>query len=674
MTPAQRVAALRDLIRHHDERYYVLAAPEITDSEFDALMRELRALEAAHPGLADPDSPTQRVGGRPAEGFAAVEHAVPMLSLDNAYSDEDLRAFDERVRRGLANGGEAPPTVVYVAELKIDGLGISLIYEDGRLVRGATRGDGSRGEDVTANVRAIRAIPLRLKSGAPRMVEARGEIYFPRPAFDRLNRERESQDEPTFANPRNAAAGTMRNLDPALVASRGLAAFIYQVVEADRDTPSRHTDTLTQLAAWGLPVAPHWRRCDGIDAVAAYCREWAQARLALPFDTDGVVIKLDDSVLRARLGTTAKFPRWATAFKFPAQQARTRLIRIDVNVGRTGAVTPFAVLEPAWLSGSTIQRATLHNAEEVARRDIREGDLVVIEKGGDVIPKVIGPVLDARPPGAVPWAMPVACPLCGSRLDRAEEEVVWRCENFACPARVRRSLEHFAGRRAMNIEGLGESLVDQLVARGLVRTVADVYRLTPDVLAGLDRLGVKSATKLVGQIERSRSVEFWRVVYALGIRHVGERGAQALADHFATMEALAAAPLDTLMGVADVGPVVAASVREFFDDPANAAIVADLRGFGVRMARGDSPRPAGGPLDGQTVVLTGTLAGMTRGDAEAAVVAAGGTVSSSVGRKTNLVVAGAAAGSKLDRARELGIRVLDEADFLALMKRVSRPV
>jgi DNA ligase (NAD+) len=667
MTSEQRAAHLRDLIRHHEERYYVLAAPEITDAEFDALMRELQAIEAACPELVPPDSPTRRVGGRPADGFASVEHLTPMLSLDNAYTDDDLRAFDERARRGLSDAGAAPERLSYAAELKIDGLSIALTYADGRLVRGATRGDGTRGEDVTFNVRTIRAIPLRLKAGAPSRIEVRGEVFLPRDAFERLNREREHDDEPVFANPRNAAAGTMRNLDPSLVARRGLAAFVYQVLAEGQPPPASHAATLRAMRAWGLPVEPHWRPCDGIDEVIAFCREWAEARHGLDFDTDGVVIKIDDGAMRDRLGATAKFPRWATAFKFPAQQARTRLLRIDVNVGRTGAVTPFAVLEPVWLAGSTIQRATLHNAEEVARRDIRDGDTVIIEKGGDVIPKVIGPVPDLRPAGAVPWAMPGTCPLCQSPLERPEDEVVWRCPNTNCPARIRRSLEHFAGRRAMNIDGLGEALVDQLVSRGLVHDVADLYRLTPAALEQLDRMGEKSAAKLSAQIEGSKANDLWRVVYALGIRHVGERGAQALALHLGSLDAIMAAPVEALQEVPDVGPVVAASVRSFFDDPGNARLVVELAECGVRTVA-ETARPAKtSPLAGKTFVLTGTLPSMTRDEAESAIVAAGGKVTGSVSRKTSFVVAGADAGSKLAKALELGVPTLDEAQFKHLI-------
>ncbi len=476
-----RISALRDQIRHHETLYYERDAPQIADAEFDALMRELRALEQAHPHLVTLDSPTQRVGGQPAEGFATVQHRVPMLSLDNAYSDDELRAFDERVRKGL--GREPGAVIDYVAELKIDGLSIALMYDDGLLVRGATRGDGERGEDVTASVRTIRAIPLRLRAQVPGTLEVRGEVFLPRAVFARVNQEREEAGAPPFANPRNAAAGAVRQLDPRQVAERRLSAWMYHAVGPD--VGSSHADMLATLEAWGLPVEPHRELLSGIDALVTYCGRWREARHDLDYETDGVVIKVDALADRERLGSTSKFPRWAVAVKFPAQQAATRLNDIVLQVGRTGAVTPVAVLEPVLLAGSTISMATLHNADEIARKDIRVGDRVVIEKGGDVIPKVVrveDPELADR---AGPWRMPETCPSCGSALVRGEGEVVWRCQRSSCAARLRRSLEHFASRYAMNIEGLGEAIVDQLVALGLVADVADLYALTPETLAAL---------------------------------------------------------------------------------------------------------------------------------------------------------------------------------------------
>jgi DNA ligase (NAD+) len=681
MEPLTRIEQLRSEIRHHEERYYLHNAPEISDEAFDRLVHELERLEAEHPDLVTPDSPTQRVAGRPSESFATVEHMAPMLSLDNAYDEADLRAFDERVRKGAGLGDTAVP---YVAELKIDGLSIALTYENGRLIRGATRGDGVRGEDVTANVRTIRAIPLALRNGPLDRVEIRGEVFLPRASFVRMNQEREESGEPLFANPRNAAAGTMRNLVPALVAKRQLAAYVYQVVvsSADRLLTRSHHETLEAMRSWGLPVEPHFTRCVGIDAVVEFCGSWADGRRDLQFDTDGVVIKLDDLALRERLGTTAKFPRWATAFKFPAQQAHTRLLRIDVNVGRTGANTPYAVLEPVLLAGSTISMATLHNAEDLARKDLREGDTVIIEKAGDVIPRVVAPILSLRPEGSVPWIMPTTCKACGSELRRDEEEVVWRCENSSCPARLRRSLEHFASRSAMNIEGLGEALVDQLIEQGLVADFADLYRLEAAQLENLvvaprlprseravpRKLG-KVGRNVVEQIARSKDNDLSRLIYALGIRHVGEKAAATLARYLRSMDQVIDAPIEVLQRVPDVGPVVAASVRAFADEPHNRALIAKLAGAGVNMTtRLAEPATVGaGPLAGKAFVLTGTLETMSREEAAAAIERLGGKVSGSVSRKTAYLVVGAEAGSKLEKARELGVPTLTEEEFKALI-------
>jgi DNA ligase (NAD+) len=732
MNVETRLRELRDAIRHHEERYYIHNDPHISDEEFDRLLHELEKLEAEHPDLVTPDSPTQRVGGRTVEGFETVEHVVPMLSLDNAYNEEELRAFDERVRRGVGRilppprgsgetaiakgeGGAEPADpdpaapeapVAYVAELKIDGLSIALTYENGRLVRGATRGDGSRGEDVTPNVRTIRAIPLSLRKGPAGRVEIRGEVYLPRTSFERLNREMEDAGEPLFANARNTAAGTMRNLDPSLVSKRNMGAFVYQLVDgrthrsaptttevvADHPPPDAgadlrvgptHAETLTALTSWGLPVESHWRRCANIDEVVAFCTEWAEKRQALEFDTDGVVIKVDDLALRENLGATAKFPRWATAFKFPAQQATTTLKAIEVNVGRTGAVTPYAVLEPVKLAGSTISMATLHNAEDVARKDVRPGDRVLIEKGGDVIPKVVKAILphpDGVPRGE-PWQMPAHCPVCQSVLQRDDEAVVWRCENSSCPARLRRSLEHFASRSAMNVEGLGESLVDQLIEQGLVHDYADLYHLTAEQLETLvvapkqpkseravaRKLG-KVGRNVVAQLERSKTNDLSRLIYALGIRHVGEKAAATLARHFRSMERLMSEPPEALQSVAEIGPVVAASVRAFAEEPRNQELVRKLKAAGVNMeSQAPEPSDQPGPLSGKTYVLTGTLTAMTREEATAALERLGAKVSGSVSKKTTAVVFGAEAGSKLEKAEKLGVERMDEAQFLAFL-------
>ena len=683
MDPATRIERLRDQIRHHEERYYVHNDPEVADATFDELVKELERLEREYPDLITADSPTQRVAGRPVEGFETAEHLQPMLSLDNAYAEEELRAFHERVRRGAGSLLAPDQPVDYVAELKIDGLSIALTYEAGVLVRGVTRGDGVRGEDVTSNVRVIRALPLKLQDGPSGRIEVRGEIYLPRRAFERVNREREDNDEPLFANPRNAAAGTMRNLDPALVARRGLGAYVYQLVVPGAREHERHAETLELLRAWRLPVEPNWRRCRGIEALMDFCRHWQDARQTLDFDTDGVVVKVDDLALRERLGATAKFPRWAMAFKFPAQQATTILRRIEVNVGRTGAVTPYAVLDPVRLGGSTISLATLHNEQEIARRDLRDGDTVIIEKGGDVIPKVIKAVLAKRPDDSRPWVMPAQCPFCGSELHKPDEEVVWRCPNSSCPAKIRRGLEHFAGRRAMNIEGLGESLVDQLITTGLVRDFADLYRLDRETLANLTsvsvregreltrRLGDKSAAKLLEQIDRSRRNDLWRLIFGIGIRHVGERGAQALARAFGNLDALLGAGVEALERVPDIGGVVARSVREFLDEPRNREVLERLRAAGVNVVSTEVALAGAPPLEGRSFVLTGTLSAMSREDAQAAIERLGGKVVGSVSRKTSYLVLGADPGSKLDRARDLGVPVLTEEQFQALIMEES---
>ncbi len=690
---ARDLAELRAAIRHHEERYYVLHDPELSDTEFDQLLHRLTALEADHPELVTPDSPTQRVAGRPVDGFDTVQHDVPMLSLDNAYDEAELTAFDERVRKGLELEADAP--IAYVAELKIDGLSIALHYRDGLLRRGVTRGDGVRGEEVTSNVRAIRSIPLGLKGAVPGDIEVRGEIFLPRASFDRMNVARLEAGDSPFANPRNAAAGTMRTLDPALVERRGLGAYLYQLVEsvveavaeapvAEPATPTvevghtvhdhqlearpGHAAVLEQLTAWGLPVDRHWRRCRGIDEAIDYCRTWADERRALPFGTDGVVIKVDRLADRLRLGQTAKFPRWAMAFKFPAEQATTRLLQIEVNVGRTGAVTPYAVLEPVQLAGTTVRMATLHNAEDVARKDVRVGDVVLVEKGGDIIPKVVKPILGRRPTGddePAPFVMPTTCPACDTTLDRGDDEVVWRCPNHQCPAKVRRGLEHFAGRRAMNIEGLGESLINQLVDRRLVGDAADLYGLTAETLAGLERMGAKSADNLTAEIGASKGRGFARVLFGLGVRHVGEGAADLLAGRFGGLPGLLAASVEEMEAIDGVGPIVAESVRRYLDDAANRRLLDRLEAAGVVMEV-DRDGPVDAPaqtLAGHTFVITGTLTTMSREAAKRAIEARGGKVTGSVSAKTRGLVVGEDPGSKLAKAEALGVPILDEAAF-----------
>jgi DNA ligase (NAD+) len=655
-----RVAKLRDQIRYHESKYYLDNDPQISDEEFDLLVKELGRLEAEHPELLTPDSPTQRVGGAPVDGFAAVRHRTPMLSMDNVYSVEEFGEFVDRVRR-LLPGREA----AFFTELKIDGLGISLLYRDGRLVQGVTRGDGIQGDEVTANVKTIRTLPLRIPER--REVEVRGEVYLSIPAFEKLNAGREAREEAVFANPRNAAAGTIRLLDPREVARRRLDAFLY-FLAVDGEEPESQEATIRTLGRLGFKTSPLSRVCRTPDEVVAYWKEWTLGRDALDFDADGVVVKVDDREARRELGATSKFPRWAISFKFPARQATTRLQVISLQVGRTGAVTPVAELEPVKLAGITISRATLHNEDEIRRKDIRVGDIVLVERSGDVIPKIVAPMKDRRTGKETVYVWPDRCPACKARLHRPEGEVISRCDNPSCPAKLRESLLHFAGRRAMDIQGLGDALVDQLLARGLVRSVADLYALGEDALAALDRMGPKSARNLVEEISKSKGRDLGRLVFALGIRHVGERLARTLAGHFGDLELLASASADDLLAVEDVGPVVAESIVFFFAQPENRALVERLRQAGLSFqaeARGPASGPQ--PLAGKTFVLTGSLERLSREEARAAVEARGGRVTDSVTSKTSALVAGADPGSKLDKARKLGVPVMTEAEFYRLV-------
>jgi DNA ligase (NAD+) len=556
-----------------------------------------------------------------------------------------------------------------VAELKIDGSSIALTYDNGRLARGATRGDGERGEDVTHNVRTVRALPLTLRGGPKERIEIRGEVYLSKQAFEKMNKEQAEAGEELYANPRNTAAGTMRNLDPSLVAKRGLAAWMYQVVPAPETT---HAGMLQDLGKWGLPVEPHFKECHGIDEVVAFCDEWREKRHTLAFETDGVVVKLNDLALREKLGFTSKFPRWATAFKFPAERKVAMLHKIEINIGRTGAATPFAMLEPTVVAGSTISMATLHNPDDIIRKDIRPGEEVYIEKAGDVIPRVVGPV-NTDPDRPTPrWTMPTECPRCGSTLQKPEDEAVWRCENTSCPSKLRRGLEHFASRGAMNIEGMGFSLINQLCDRGLVASLADIYHLDQPTLESLERMGKKSAANVLREIEKSKSNDVWRLIYGLGIRHVGERGAQVLADHFGSIAEIENAAQETLEQAEDVGPVLAASIHSWFNDATNRALIQRFRDAGVKTVGEKKVAPTGPqPLAGQSFVITGTLESMSREDAQAAIEALGGKVTGSVSKKTNFLVVGADAGSKLEKARALGVETLDEAAFQRLIMKPS---
>jgi DNA ligase (NAD+) len=659
----KRARQLREEIRRHEHLYYVLSQPEISDREYDALERELRDLEARFPDLVTPDSPTQRVGETPSEEFATFVHRVRMLSLDNTYSEDELREFEERVFRIV---GEQE--IVYTAELKVDGLSMALHYEKGRLVRAVTRGDGVRGDEVTANARAIRAIPLVLRdgSGLPENLEARGEVYLPRSRFEAINRDREEAGEEPFANPRNAAAGTMKNLDPRIVARRGLEILLYSIANAREVGVTSQWEALERMRECGLRTNPASRRCRGLAEVLAFCHEWQTRREELEYEIDGVVVKVDDFHLQEELGDTSKFPRWAIAFKYPAEQASTCVRDIDVQVGRTGKLTPVAILEPVGLAGSTVSRATLHNEEEVARKDVRIGDTVLIEKGGEVIPKVVRVVEEARPRGTRPWAPPEQCPVCGEKTVRPEGEVDRRCPNASCPAQLEERLKHFARREAMDIEGLGDALVSQLVEKGLVRDFADLYHLRLEDVVALERMADKSARNLLEQLEKSRSRELRRLLFGLGIRFVGERVAMLLVRHFHGFDALAAASVEEIEALYEIGPVVARSVHDWFRDPANGRLVERLKKAGLRTE--DAAAAAGSRmLQGKQFVVTGTLESMTRGEAKAAIEERGGRVTSSVSKKTSYVVVGRDPGSKAEKARELGLDVVDETAFRDLL-------
>jgi DNA ligase (NAD+) len=664
---AERANELRRQIAYHRKRYYVDNDPEISDSEYDRLERELLVLEREFPELAAPDSPSLRVGGEPAKEFAPFRHTVPLLSLDNAYDASELWEWGKRLARVI--GGDEP---TFVVEPKIDGLSISTHYRDGLLERGVTRGDGEVGEDVTSNVRTIRSIPLRLTRPVG-FLGARGEVYMPRPEFERLNRERVDAGEPPFANPRNAAAGSVRLLDPRITAARRLDCYFYELAGYSAELPPTHEECLALLRALGLRTNPLNRSCQGLDEVLAYVEHLAGHRHSLDYEIDGVVVKVSQRELQHRAGSTSKFPRWAVAYKFPSQQATTTVRNIAVQVGRTGALTPVAELDPAPLAGTTVSRATLHNEEEVERRDVRVGDTVLIEKAGEVIPQVVKVVLAQRPPGAVPFRMPDRCPACGAPAIKEPGEVARRCSNTAtCPAQRREALLHFASRSGMDIQGLGEALVDQLLERGMVVDVAGLYELELDRLAALERMGERSAANLLAQVEASKRRPLRRLIYALGIRHVGERAAGVLAAAFGSLDRLARASEEELVQVAEIGPKTARAVALFFRQPSTLELIERLKREGVRTEERRVSPERGAPLAGKTVVLTGALPGMTRGEAKARIEALGGRVAASVSRNTDFVVAGQSSGSKLDKARRLGIPVL-EPDAFREMIAADRP-
>ena len=651
----EHIEELRKQIREHEYRYYVLDQPTISDYEFDQLMRELKALEERHPELVTPDSPTQRVGGEPAKEFPTYTFSRPMLSLENGYSEEELYDWARRVVQ-LAE----TESVDYVAELKIDGLSVALIYKDGLLDKAVTRGDGRTGEVVTGNVRTIHSVPLRLHEDVS--VEIRGEVFLSLKAFRQFNEEREQAGEPRFANPRNAAAGSLRQLDPAIAAKRPLNFYGYWIYPSQ---PSQ-SESLKRMMQLGLRVNPHRKLCRSLAEVIEFCRHWEERRDELDYEIDGVVVKVNSIDLQARLGSTSKSPRWAIAVKFRARQATTKLVDIRIQVGRTGALTPVAVLEPVQLGGTTIRHATLHNEDEIQRLGVQINDRVLLERGGDVIPKIVSVVEQA--PDRVPFEMPSHCPVCGGKVFREEGEAVRRCLSQTCPAKLKESLLHWASRKAMKIDGLGERLVDQLVEKNLVHDVADLYALRNEQLRDLDRLGAKSAENLVKEIGASRSLDFWRLLFGIGIRHVGERTAQILAQHFGSIDRLEKASREELQQVHEIGPKLAESVYQFFRQPENRGLIERLRAARLPMKSDHVEQPQVAQIfAGQTFVLTGTLETMTREEASARIVERGGRVSSSVSKKTNFVLAGRDAGSKLQKAQKLGVRILDEREFHAML-------
>lgn len=664
----QKLTELRTTLRHHEYLYHVMDTPEIPDAEYDRLMRELRELEAQHPELITPDSPTQRVGAAPLASFSQIRHEVPMLSLDNVFDEESFLAFNKRVQDRLKNSDD----LTYCCELKLDGLAVSILYENGLLVQAATRGDGTTGEDITSNVRTIRAIPLKLRGdNIPQRLEVRGEVFLPQAGFEKINEEAWRTGGKVFANPRNAAAGSLRQLDPRITAKRPLTFFCYGVgVLEGGELPASHSARLQQFKFWGLPVSERVKLCHTPEEVLTYYRKVEEDRPNLGFDIDGVVIKVDSLALQEQLGFVARAPRWAVAFKFPAQEQMTFVRDVEFQVGRTGAITPVARLEPVHVAGVLVSNATLHNADEIERLGLRIGDKVVIRRAGDVIPQVVNVVLSERPEETQEIVFPTHCPVCHSDVERVEGEVVTRCTGgLICGAQRKESLKHFVSRRALDVDGMGDKIIDQLVEKEYVHTPADLFQLTPGKLTGLDRMGPKSAQNIVDALEKSKETTFARFLYALGIREVGEATAAGLAAHFGTIEALEQASIDDLQKVPDVGIVVATHVRNFFAEESNREVIAQLRKEGVRW-----PAPVvvnaeeiDSPFAGKTIVLTGSLSQLSRDDAKAQLVALGAKVAGSVSKKTDLVIAGEAAGSKLAKAQELGIAVIDEDEMLRLL-------
>jgi DNA ligase (NAD+) len=665
---AQEVAHLREQLESWNYQYYVLDDPSVPDAHYDRSLQRLRELEAAYPELLSPESPTQRVGATPLAQFQQVQHEIPMLSLENAFSTDDLQDFNRRLLERL--GRDPADALEFACEPKLDGIAVSLLYRDGRLQRGATRGDGATGEDITHNVRTVPSVPLRLRgSGYPPVLEVRGEIYLPRAGFEQINAEARARGEKTFVNPRNAAAGSLRQLDARVTARRPLQMCCYSVgLYQGGELPPRHSDVLDCLQAWGLRINSESRVVTGIEACDAYYEELAARRAGLPYDIDGIVFKVNDLTLQQRLGFVSRAPRWAIARKFPAEEEMTRVLSVEFQVGRTGAITPVARLEPVFVGGVTVSNATLHNSDEIERLGLHVGDTVIVRRAGDVIPQVVAVILERRPDSAQPVVFPDACPVCGSVVERAPDEAVLRCMGgLVCQAQQKAAIRHFVSRRALDVDGLGDKLVEQLVDRGLVHSVADIYTLPRAQWLGLERMGEKSVDKLLEALEKSKSTTLQRFIYALGIREVGEATAGNLARHFGSWEALAAADEEALLAVPDVGPVVADHLRQFFDSADSLAVVEALRTAGVHWPDLQLAAAEALPLAGQTWVVTGTLESLGRNEAKALLEALGARVAGSVSAKTHTVLAGPGAGSKLGKAAELGIPVIDEAAFLALL-------
>ncbi|MCD6318336.1 NAD-dependent DNA ligase LigA [Candidatus Aerophobetes bacterium] len=663
----KRVEKLREQIHHHDYKYYVENNPEISDYEYDQLLRELKQLEEKYPSLKSPTSPTQRVGGQPVEGFPTIEHKIAMLSLDNTYSEEEIREYERRLHRELP--GEE---FQWVVELKIDGVSISLIYEDGEFVRGSTRGDGRVGDDITPNLRTIHTIPLKLRKRLPGTLEVRGEVYMTKSGFREVNRERELNKEPLFANPRNAAAGSLKLLDPRITSKRPLNNFIYNLTQCTQmRIPPTHMECLAVMKEWGFRINPNHKLCRSIEEVINYCNFWMEKKEELDYDVDGMVIKVNSVDQQNRLGSTTKSPRWAIAYKFPAQQATTRIRKIIVQVGRTGALTPVAIFDPTFLAGTTITRATLHNEDEIKRKDIRVGDTVIIEKGGDIIPQVVKVVKEKRTGKEQKFSIPKTCPVCGAKVVRLPGEALSRCIGSSCPAQLKEKIAHYAQRTAMDIDGLGDKLIEQLVDKKIILDISDLYRLDLSTLSSLERMGEKSSKNLLAQIEKSKNQSLYRLIFALGIRYVGIRGAQILAEKFSSIDDLLSASVEELESIPEIGPRTAQAITSFFKEKRNQKLLQELKKLGVQMGKKEKEEIKEKPLKGKKFVFTGSLEHYTRSEAQSLVEELGARAVNSVSKNVDYVVVGKEPGSKYEKAKKLEVKILNEEEFEELIEELK---